>query len=58
MISHTMIANSKDNLDLLEILKTNNKKELFSDIVKIKNQEITEYRKELYQIDQKYKKDI
>jgi hypothetical protein len=53
-----MIANSKDNLDLLEILKTNNKKELFSDIVKIKNQEITEYRKELYQIDQKYKKDI
>ena len=58
MISHTMVANSKDNLDLLEILKANDKKELFADVVKIKNQELTEYRKELYQIDQKYKKDI
>jgi hypothetical protein len=53
-----MIANSKDNLDLLEILKSNDKKELFSDIIKIKNQELIEYRKELNQIDQKYKKDI
>ncbi len=58
MISHTMIANSKDNLDLLEILKANNKKELFWDVVKIKNQELTEYNKELYEINNKYKKDI
>jgi hypothetical protein len=53
-----MSANSRDNIDLLKILKANDKKELFGDIVKIKNQELNEYRKDLITINNKYKKDI